>query len=135
MFITKIWILGPDYVTLFGPGVGISRYPGYLGLSYDPIKIECRYYMYTFWRAGIQSMKKGTSTLFKSTVHSMHLGPIISGVELDFLSAWRRRDSLSYTLWRTGVKECRSRRTVLLIFALQVYANLQPWRSPEDLLA
>ena len=65
----------------------------------------------------------------------MHLGPKISGVQLDLLSAWRRGYSLSYILWRAGVKECRSRRTVLLIFALQVYANLQPWRTPEDLLA
>ena len=35
----------------------------------------------------------------------------------------------------TGVIKCKSRLTVLLIFAPQVYANFQPWRTPEELLA
>ena len=48
----------------------------------------------------------------------MHLGQKISGVELTFLSAWR----CGYVV-------------VVLIFAPQVYANLHPWRTPEELLA
>ena len=64
-------------------------------------------------------------------VQSMHLGPKISGVELAFLSAWRR----GYTLWRTGAIKWNSQRTVHFIFALQVYANLQAWRTREELLA
>ena len=64
----------------------------------------------------------------------MHLGQKISGVELAFMSAWRRGCSLVYILWCTGVIKCKSQRTVLLIFAPQVYANLQRWRTPEELL-
>ena len=43
--------------------------------------------------------------------------------------------SLNYTLWCTGVTRCKSRHTVLLIFAPQMYANLQPWLTREELLA
>ena len=68
-------------------------------------------------------------------VHSMHLGPKISSVELAFPSAWRRGYCLNYNLWRTGAIKSKSPRTVLLIFAPQVYANLQLWRTHEMLLA
>ena len=63
----------------------------------------------------------------------MHFGQKISGVELAFLSAWQCGYSVSYTLWRTDVKEYKSRHMVLLIFTPQVYANFRPW--PEELLA
>ena len=49
-------------------------------------------------------------------VHSMHLGPKISGVELAFPSAWRRGYSLNYNLWRTGATKSKSPCSVLLIF-------------------
>ena len=68
-------------------------------------------------------------------VHSMHLGPKISGVKLAFPSAWRRGYCLNYNPWCTGAIKGKSPRTVLLIFAPQVYANLQLWRTPEMLLA
>ena len=78
----------------------------------------------------------GNISVSSPEVHSMRLGPKISGVELAFLSAWRRRHSLNYTLWCTGVVKCKSQRTVLLIFVPQVYANLQSLRtSEEELLA
>ena len=71
----------------------------------------------------------------QAKVHSMHLGPKISGVELAFPSAWRRGYSLKYNLWRMGATKSRSPHTVLLIFAPKVYANLHLWRTPETLLA
>ena len=79
---------------------------------------------------------RGTGVNEEGTkVHSMHLGPKISGVELAFPSPWRRGYCLNYNLWRTGAIKSRSPRTVRLIFAPQVYANLQLWRTPEMLLA
>ena len=57
-------------------------------------------------------------------VHFMHLGPKISGVDLAFLSAWRRGNSLNHTLWRTGVINCVSD-----------VRQPQPWRISEELLA
>ena len=68
-------------------------------------------------------------------VHSMYLGPKISGVELAFSSAWWRGYCLNYNIWRMGAIKSKSPRTVLLIFVPQVYANLQLWRAPEMLLA
>ena len=68
-------------------------------------------------------------------VHSMHLGLKISGVDLPFLSTCRCGYSLNHTLCRTGVINCMSRRTFLLIFTPQMYASPQPWRIPEELLA
>ena len=65
----------------------------------------------------------------------MHLGPKISGVGLAFPSAWRRGYYLIYNVWRTGAIKSKSPRTVLLIFAPQVYANLHLWRTPGMLLA
>ena len=65
----------------------------------------------------------------------MHVGSKISGMGLSFLSAWRRRYSLNYTLWRTGIINCKSLRRILLISASQAYASLQRWRTPEELLA
>ena len=35
-------------------------------------------------------------------MHSVHLGPKISGVEIAFLSVWCRGYSLNYTLWCIG---------------------------------
>ena len=74
------------------------------------------------------------STIFPINIQGAfrQLGLKISGVELAFLSAWRSGYNLSCTLWRTGKIKCKSRRTVLLIFATQVYANLQRWRTPEE---
>ena len=60
-------------------------------------------------------------------VHSMHLDPKISGMDLAFLSACRRGYSLNHTLWGTGVINCKSRRMVLLIFKPQMYASPQPY--------
>ena len=68
-------------------------------------------------------------------MHSMQLGPKISGVKLTFSSAWGRGYSLNYTLWCTDVIKCKFGQTVRLIFAPQVYANFQHWRTPEELLA
>ena len=69
-------------------------------------------------------IKWGMKTQLFATVHSMHLSPRISGVELAFPSAWRRGYSLNYNLWRTGAIKGKSPRTVLLIFAPQVCASL-----------
>ena len=65
----------------------------------------------------------------------MHLSPKISGVELPFLSAWWRGYNLNYALWHTGVIQCQFRLTILSIFAPEAYANLQRWRTLEELLA
>ena len=65
----------------------------------------------------------------------MHVGPKISGVESAFLVAWRRGCSFSYTLWRTSVIKCKSRRKAPLIFAPHVHANLRCWRTADELLA
>ena len=48
----------------------------------------------------------------QAKVHSIYLGPKISGVELAFLLAWRRGYSLNYALWRTSLIKYKSRRTV-----------------------
>ena len=63
-----------------------------------------------------------------------HLSPKISSVELTFPSVWRHGYNLNYNLWHTGMIKSKSPCTVLLIFALQVYANLQLRRTPEMLL-
>ena len=56
-------------------------------------------------------------------VYFMHLGPKISDVELASLSGWRGGYSLNYTLWRTGEMQCKSWRTVCLIFAPQQWCR------------
>ena len=38
---------------------------------------------------------------------------------------------LNYTLWPTDVIKCNFRRTVLLIVAPQLYANVEGWRITE----
>ena len=63
-------------------------------------------------------------------VRSMHLGLNISGVELTFLSAW-----IWLKLYSLAYRHNKSRRTAVLIFVPQVYADLQRWRTPEELLA
>ena len=83
------------------------------------------------WRGLVT--KVGDQLGIKPKVHSMRLGPKISGVQLAFLSAWRRGGV--DTLWHTGVKKSTSLRTVLLISALHEYANLLRWRTLEELLA
>ena len=65
----------------------------------------------------------------------MHLGPEAADVELAFLLAWRQGYSLNYPVWLTGAVTSTSHHSFLLIFVPRVYANLQRWRAPEELLA
>ena len=76
--------------------------------------------------------------LFKTRHFSVHFTENLVEKKKDYrggVAAWRRGYCLNYNLWRTGAIKSRSPRTVLLIFAPRVYANLQLWRTPAMLLA
>ena len=45
------------------------------------------------------------------------------------------RSGLNYILWCTGVIKWKSQLTAPLIIKLQVYTNIEHWRTPEELLA
>ena len=98
------------------------------------------FHLFTYWQIFLSLRLEfpsfRTCLEFQTEVHSMHLGLKISGVEIAFLSAWRRGYSLNYILWCTGVVNANlNQRTILLIFAPQVYTNCQCRCTPEGLLA
>ena len=66
-------------------------------------------------------------------VRSLRLEDLRRGVSFPVgVAAWIYM--LNYSLWRAGLIKSKSRCTVLLIFALQVYANLLRWHTFEELL-
>ena len=69
----------------------------------------------------------------QGALHTLRLAVLWHGVSFHIgVEVWY---NLDYTLWRTDVIKCKFRCTALLIFTPQVYANLQSWCTPEELLA